>query len=416
MARERIIASLDIGSTQVRMVVAQTSRENPELQILGAVEVESQGISKGVIMNLDDATSTISGCLEEAEKMIGRPIESTWIGISGGSIISQVSKGVVAIARSSGEIQDDDLSRALSAAEMVAAPPNYENLHTLVQSYNIDTQIGIKDPIGMTGIRLEAETTLIMALASQIKNITKCVYRAGVSIDDMVLGPLAASEIALTAKQRELGTVLIDIGGATTKLVVFEDCNFIHAAIIPIGSIHITSDIAIGLRSSIDVAEQIKLEYGSALAKSIQKKENILLSEFDQSETEAVSRKHVAEIIEARVEEIFERIDSELKKIKRSGRLPAGAVLVGAGAKLPHIVEAAKNYLELPVSLGYPVGISSTIDKAKDLSFSTALGLVYWGAGSSEGRGSSFVKMPGAIKRMFNRAPSIKKILGFLKP
>jgi cell division protein FtsA len=416
MAREHIIASIDIGSTMVRMVIGQINKETDSLQIIGAVEVEAHGINKGVVTNLDDATSTLSHCLEEAEKMIGLPIESVWLGISGGSIISQMSKGVVAIARSSGEIQEDDLLRALSAAEMVAAPPNYENIHTLVQSYNVDSQVGIKDPIGMTGIRLEAETTLIMALASQIKNATKCVYRAGVSIDDIILGPLGASEAALNAKQKELGTALIDVGGATTKLVVFEDGNFIHAAIIPIGSIHITSDIAIGLRSSIEVAEQVKLEYGTASAKPIQKREMIVLSEFDEAETESVSRKQVAEIIEARVEEIFERVDSELKKIKRSGRLPAGAVLIGGGAQLPGIIEAGKEYLKLPVSLGYPKEKITSVDKVNELAFSTALGLVYWGASSSESSRMSFIKMPGGMKKMMDKVPSIRNIIGFLRP
>ena len=416
MAREHIIASIDIGSTMVRMVIGQITREDQALQIIGAVEVEAEGINKGVITNLDDATSTLSHCLEEAEKIIGMPIESAWLGISGGSIISQMSKGVVAIARSSGEIQEDDLMRALSAAEMVAAPPNYENIHTLVQSYNVDTQTGIKDPIGMTGIRLEAETTLIMALASQIKNVTKCVYRAGVSIDDIILGPLGASEVALTSKQKELGTVLIDIGGATTKVVVFEDGNFLHAAIIPIGSIHITSDIAIGLRSSIEVAEQVKLEYGTAFAKPVQKRDMIVLSEFDESETESVSRKQVAEIIEARVEEIFDRVDQELKKIKRSGRLPAGGVLIGGGAKLPGIVEAAKKYLRLPVSLGVPKEPVTSIDTANDLTFSTALGLVHWGASAGESRGMQFMKMPGGMKKMMDKVPSVRNIIGFLRP
>ena len=416
MAREQIISSIDIGSTKIRMVMAQILREEPHLQILGAVEVDANGINKGVVTDLDNATSSLSLCLEEAEKMIGRPIESAWLGISGGSIISQMSKGVVAIARSSGEIQEDDLRRAQAAAEMVAAPPNYENIHTLVQSYNVDAQTGIKDPIGMTGIRLESETILIMALSSQIKNITKCVFRAGVSVEDVVLGPLAASENALTAKQKELGTVLIDIGGSTTKMVVFEDGNFIHAAIIPIGSIHITSDIAIGLRSSIDAAEQIKLEYGNALAKQVQKRDMIVLSEFDDTETESVSRKQVAGIIEARVEEIFERVDAELKKIKRSGRLPAGVVLVGGGAKLPAMVDAAKHYLRLPVSLGFPKEADKAIDKVNDLSFSTAIGLIYWGAGSTEAHGNYSIGIPRGLKSITDKAPSLKRIIGFLKP
>lgn len=415
MAREQIIASLDIGSTMIRMVMAQVNQQKNAAQILGAVEVESQGIVKGVVTDIDEATTAISNCLEEAEKMIGHPIESVWVAISGGSILSQVSKGVVAIARTSGEIQEDDLVRALNAAEMVAAPPNYENLHTLVQSYMVDNQVGIKDPVGMTGIRLEAESTLIMALSSQIKNLEKCIYRAGVSIDDIVLGSLAAAEGILNQKQRELGVILIDIGGPTTKLAVFEEGNFIHAAILPIGAGHITADIAIGLRTSLEVAEQVKLEYGQIAASGIPKKEMIMLSEFDDSEEESVPRRHVIEIIDARMEEILDKVDQELRKVKRSGRLPAGAVLVGGGSKLSGIVDAAKKNLRLPVSLGYPKEMVETIDKANDLSFATALGLIYWALGSRETMHRSF-HVPDPLKRFFDKFFPVKKIGGFLKP
>ena len=414
MPRDFIFASLDIGSTRIRVVMAQISPEGDTLNILGAVDVESVGVTRGVVTNIDEATSAISHALDEGEKMIGRPIESVWVGISGGSIISQVSKGVVAIARTSGEIREDDLTRAQQAAEMVAAPPNYENLHTLVQSYAVDNQLGVKDPVGMTGIRLEAEATLIMALASQIKKVTKCVYRAGVSIDDIVLGPLAATESVLNPKQRELGVVLIDIGGPTTKMVVFEEGNFIHAAIIPVGSVHITNDLAIGLRTSLDVAEQVKKDYGTALSAAIPKKDMIDLSEFDELETESVSRKHVAEIIEARTEEILDKVDAELRKVKRSGRLPAGAVLVGGGAELPHLVDAAKKQLKLPVSLGYPREIETTVDKINDLSFATALGLIYWALGSGETGSHSMFKVPGFLKKMGN-VSIFKKIGGMLR-
>src|SRR3989338_9123649 len=186
MPRERIITSLDIGTARVRMVMAQENRANDSLEVWGAVDVESMGVNKGIVVNIDEATTAVSHCLSEAEQMIGRPIESVWVGMSGGLILSQMSKGVVAIARSSGEIREDDLLRAVDAAKMVASPPNYENLHALIQGYAVDNQIGIKDPVGMRGIRLEVDTTLIMALSSHRRNIQTAVYRAGVSIDDIV--------------------------------------------------------------------------------------------------------------------------------------------------------------------------------------------------------------------------------------
>lgn len=378
-----LIAGLDIGSNTIRMVVGQhVEKTNDQsgsiVQIIGVHEVPSEGIRRGIITNIEDAVSSISHCLERVERMTGQQLESVWVGIAGTHITSQESRGVIAVSRPNGEINDDDIDRAIEAARTVVTPLNHEILHVIPRSFSVDGQGGIKDPSGMTGIRLEVDTQIIQGLSSHIKNLTKSVYRTGLEIDDIVLSVLAASEAVLTKKQKELGCVLIDIGGPTTSIIVFEEGDILFTSILPIGSDHITADIAIGLRRDPEVAERVKLEYGTALPNDIDPSEEVNLGELGD-ESGMVSRKYIAEIIEARVEELFEKIDGELSKIGRSGLLPAGAILVGSGAKMPGIIEVAKEKLRLPVSLGYPRNIYTALEKVDDISYATAVGLLKWG-------------------------------------
>ncbi|MFA6098135.1 MAG: cell division protein FtsA [Patescibacteria group bacterium] len=382
MSKEQIITGLDIGSTTVRVVVGQVNPQDKKIHILGASENNAEGINKGSITSIEDAVSSISGALEKVERMTGLPVEHVFVGINGSHITSQDSHGVIAVSKSDGEIKEDDIERVMEAAQAVATPPNYEILHVIPRSFTVDNQKGIKDPIGMTGIRLEVDAQIIQGLSSQIKNLTKSIYRTGIDIDDLVLGVLAASESVLTKKQKDLGVALLNIGGSTTSMLVFEEGDVLHTAILPIGSSHITNDIAIGLRTSIDLAEKIKIEYGSALPEEINKRDEINLAEIDSREEGVVSQKHIAEIVEARCEEIFKMAEKELQKIDRSGLLPAGVILTGGGVKLPGLIEVAKREFKLPASLGYPLDLGSTaVDKANDLSFTTAIGLLYWGAG-----------------------------------
>lgn len=384
---EDFITGLDIGSTAVRVVVAQRApgpAGKEVMQIVGAAEVPSEGLSKGIITSIDDAVSSVSAAIERAERMVGAEVRSAWVGISGSHILSQASRGVVGVSRPDGEIREEDVTRAIEAAQAVATPPNYEILHVLPKSFVVDGQAGVRDPVGMNGIRLEVEAEIIQGLSAQVKNLTKCVYRTGIDIEDLVFSILATAEAVTTSRMRELGVAIANIGGSTTSLIVFEAGDVLHTAVLPIGSEHITSDIAIGLRISIEAAEQIKVRYGTAEPKAITRKEEIRLSEAGAPDDEAVSKKYVAEIIEARVEEIFEKIDHELKKIGRSGLLPAGVVLTGGGAKLPGISEVGKRKLRLPATLGYPLGVSSITDRVNDLAFTTAVGLVHWGAASTK--------------------------------
>jgi len=409
MAEQEIIAGLDIGSTAIRMAVGQYVGNQEKIHIIGSAEVGAEGISKGVISSIEDAVSSISACLEKAERMVGLPIESAWVGISGSHIISQESRGVVAVARSDGEISEDDIERAIEAARTVATPQNYEILHVIPKSFTVDGQAGIKDPLGMTGVRLEVDTQIIQGLTSQIKNLTKAVYRPGINIEDLVLSILATAEAVLTNRQKELGVAIVNIGGATTSLAVFEEGDILHTAVLPIGSDHITSDVAIGLRIPIDTAEKIKLEYGTATSEGVGKRDEIDIGILEGKESNFVSKKYIAEITEARVEEIFEKIDGELKKIDRSGKLPAGVVLTGGGSKLFGMEEAAKLRLRLPAALGQPLNITSAIDKVNDPAFSTALGLVVWG---SQMRGRN---QGGGLGKWFNLVPGFKGLAGKFK-
>jgi cell division protein FtsA len=410
MAKEKIICGLDIGSSNIRLVVGQKNHPAEKLHIIGAAEAPALGINKGTITSIEDAVSSISTALEKAERMVGFPLTQAWVGVSGSHIISQESKGVVAVSKSDGEIREDDVERALEAAQAIASPPNYEMLHVLPRSFTVDNQSGIKDPVGMTGVRLEVEAQVIQGLSSQIKNLTKAVYRTSLDVNGLVLGILAAGEAVLTPRQKELGVAVVNVGGATTSLVVYEEGDVIHTAILPLGSDHITADLAIGLRTLIDTAERIKLEYGSAINNETGRKSTeIKFADVGGNEDGSFAKKYVLEIIEARVEEIFDKVDKEFKKIQRSGMLPAGVVLTGGGAKLPNLVEAAKKRLRLPASLGYPVNTFSAIDKISDLAYTTASGLVLWGeqAEKQEEKGG-FVAMPD-MNGVFDKA---KKIFG----
>jgi cell division protein FtsA len=308
------------------------------------------------------------------------PIDRVWVGISDPHIITQASKGVVAVSRANSEISDEDVNRAIEAARTISTPLNYEVLHVLPKSFNIDGQTGIKDPIGMTGIRLEVDTHIILGSTIQIKNLTKAVYRTGLEIEDLVLSILATAEAVASSRQKDLGVVVLDLGGATTSMVVFEGGDVLHTAVIPIGSEHITNDLAIGLRTSVDIAEKVKIEFGECLPDAVSKHDDVDLSVVGGGEREFVKRKYVSEIVEARVEEIFHKVDQELIRIGRSGLLPSGVILTGSGSKLSGLVDMAKKQLRLPAIIGYPIDFYSVTDKVSDPGFSAAMGLVRWGS------------------------------------
>ncbi len=383
MARSELFTGLDIGSSAIRVVVAQRQPGGEGLHILGAAEGPAEGMSKGSITSIEDAVSSISGTLLKAERMTGVPVEHATVSINGTHIVSQESHGIVAVAKADGEIKQNDVDRVIEAAQAVATPPNYEILHVVPRAYTVDNQHGVKDPIGMSGMRLEVDTQIIQGLTAQIKNLQKAIYRTGVNIDDMVLSVLASSLACATKRQKELGVAVLNMGATTTSLMVFEEGDVMHTKILPVGASHITNDVAIGLRISIDLAEKVKLEYGTAVPDDVQKREEINLSELGGDEM-MIPRRQISEIIEARAEEMLKMVDRELQHIDRSGLLPAGVVITGGGAKLPGLVELGKREFRLPVGIGFPQGYSSAIDKIQDPAFTTALGLASWSADIQE--------------------------------
>lgn len=373
-----IITAIDIGSSNMRTVIAERLKGEQLPRIIGVGVTPSFGMRRGVIIDVDDAAKAISDSVEAAEHMAGVSVKNAVVNIGGSDIGFQSSKGVIAIGRADGEVVEDDINRVISEAQIIPLPMNREIVHVVPRKYRLDDHDNIKDPLGMKGVRLEVDALVIESSNIQVKNISKCLYQASIETEDIVLEPLAAAKAVLTKKQKELGVALIDIGGGTTSIAVYEEGDLIHTAIIPVGAGHVTNDIAIGLRTSIEVAEKVKLEYGCALAKDVSKKDGIDLAQIDSQEEGVVSRHHVAEIIEARLEEIFMLIQDELKEIGKSGLLPSGGVIVGGGAKMPQIVDLAKDKLGLPVQIGFPSGFCGVLDRVDDSSFATVLGLVLW--------------------------------------
>ncbi len=380
-----LLIGLDLGSSHIRLAIGQVTPTSERsgsgvLSIVGAIESASQGISRGSIAAVEDTVAAISAALEQGERQIGAPIDEAIVGMNGTHIGVIEAKGVVGVSRPDGDVRRDDVERVLESAKGAANPANVEIIHVLPHGFTVDGQTGIRDPLGMHGIRIEATAHLITGLAGNVRNLTKCVLRTGIDVTELVFGPLAAANTVTTARERDLGVCVVGIGAGTTSMCVFEEGELLHAKVFPIGADYITSDIAIGLRTSLEAAESIKLAYGHTNPDEYGKREEIDIGEYGADGSELASLRFVAEIIRARTEEIFEKIEAELRQIDRSGLLPAGVVLTGGGAKLKGLVDVAKATLRLPASIGAATHLPTSIpEQAYDPAFSTAVGLVQWG-------------------------------------
>jgi len=382
-----VSVGLDIGTSKISVCIG--SNEEGPIDILGVGRAPSNGVRKGQIIDIEETVTGISQALEQAEKMCDFSVGSVVAGIDGSHITSSVSHGVIAVAKQDGEISESDAMRVIEAAKAVPSQPNIEVLHVMPKSFTVDGVAGIPDPVGMSGIRLEVDTNVISGSLSAIKNTHRAINQAGLSISDLVFSPLATAKIMLSKQQKEVGVILVDIGASTTSYVVYEEGDLIHCGVLPIGSGHITNDIAIGLRTNINLAETIKIKYGYASPEKIDEKEEIDLSKYDKNETVVANVKYVAEIIEARLNEIFVLIRDELRSINREGMLPAGVVLTGGGAKLEGITEMVKDTLRLPTDIAKPVvPLSGVVDNLGDPIYATSAGLMVWGLESGANAGS----------------------------
>lgn len=415
MSKEKIITGIDIGSTKISVIVAAVS-ENKNSVIGVSGNVLSKGINKGNVVDIDRAVEAISESLDRAERMAGVSISSAFVTVNGSHIESLNSHGVVAVSPNpTSEITSDDVSRVIDAAQAVSLPSTREIIHVIPRDFVVDSQDGIKDPIGMQGVRLEVETNVIHSASIAMRNIVRCVSQVGVNVEELVYAGVASSEAVLTDTEKELGTLLVDIGGGTTSIIAYVEGSPVHSAVLPIGGRHITNDLAIGLRARLEDAERIKFKLSNdrELLKSKDKKNE----EFDVSEfgldTPTVPLPLLYKIIDARLEEIFRLVALEMSKANLTGKLPAGIVITGGGALTAGAERVAKVTLKVPVRIGVPRGVTGLIDDIQGPDSSAAIGAVLYGVNLyRNGTRLSFDEQKGNIgKSVFNIFKKLKSFL-----
>lgn len=371
----RYAVGLDVGTTTVRCVVGHVEGGQAQPTIIGVGEYANGGMRKGTVVNLVNAASAIDKALELAERMSGYQINAASISVNGSHIIGMSSRGVIAVGTGGHEISTDDLVRVEEAATVVQLPANREILEVTPRSYQLDGQDNIKDPIGMTGVRLEVDAHVITALGPHLKNLHKACEMTETSPNATVLAGLAAARAVVSDQQTENGVVLIDIGGTTTNIAVFEEGDLQHVAVLPVGSVNITNDLAIGLKTDLDIAEAVKLQHAVAMPDT-RKDSTSTVSVKLEGKTHEFSVDDIDMIVDARLEEIFELINKELKSIGRAAKLPGGAVLTGGGANLARIVDYARHALQLSARVGHMPEFAGVSDKANNPSWATAVGLM----------------------------------------
>ncbi|OGH02438.1 MAG: cell division protein FtsA [Candidatus Levybacteria bacterium RIFCSPHIGHO2_01_FULL_37_17] len=422
MSEGKIVVGVDIGTSKVVSVIAKVDEY---INILGVSEVPSGGVKKGQIVHIEDAVASINSSLEAAERMAGYSASHIIASINGSHIESQNSRGVVAVARPEGEISDSDLSRVIDAARAVSLPSSREIIHVLPRSYFVDGQEGIKDPTGMTGIRLEVDTHIISANSVSIRNMERAFSEVGVDMDAVVFSGYASSLSALSDTEKELGVVLVDLGAGTTSITIYVEGAASYSSVIPIGARHITNDLAIGLRISLESAEKIKLHFSNPNKKLKPDEEEPVerfSDEIDLSplnlaeELKKVSKKTLVDgIIRPRLNELFTMVGIELKKSGFAGQTPAGLVLTGGGARTVGATEAAKRMLAMPVRVGLPNNLKGIIDEVQEPSFSTVIGLIKYGANIDIPSNLPFgISLP-AIPNLRFDSKIISKIVSFFK-
>jgi len=374
----RTIVGIDVGSSKVCTLVGEVD-DDGEVRVIGVGLVPSRGVRRGGVVNVADATGSILASVEKAERTSGYKIERAYVALSGTHISSLNSRGVVGISRRESGITVEDVERALDAAHAVAVPHNQEVVHVIPRGYMVDGQDGVHDPVGMHGFRLEVEAHIVLGSSPSIQNIVKCVDGAGVDVDELVLGSIAAGDAVLTDAEREMGVVLADIGMGTTDIAIFIDGTVWHTVTLGIGGEHITGDVAIGLRLSPNVAEEVKVQYGHARAAQMPPEERFTVSPFDGASAQVMPRWKLSEIIEARVEEIFSLIRQEIKRSGYDGLLPAGVVLCGGTAQLSGIQELGRDVVGLPVRVGAPRELQGLVDRISNPAHAVGAGLIGWG-------------------------------------
>lgn len=398
--KENLVVGLDIGTTKICAIVGEV-KEGGRVDIIGIGSHPSRGLRKGVVVNIESTVESIKKAIEEAELMAGVEIKAVYTGIAGGHIKGFNSRGVIAVKDR--EINKADVERVIDAARAVAIPLDREVLHILPQEFIIDDQDGIKEPLGMSGVRLEAEVHIVTGAVTSVQNIIKSCQRAGLEVLDIILEPLASGEAVLTQEEKDLGVAVADVGGGTTDVAIFLDGSIRHTAVLAIGGNHLTNDIAIGLRTPGIEAEKIKKKYGCALTSLVMDDETIEVPSMGGREPRILSRQVLSEIIQPRAEEIFDLVNREIRKTGYEDMIASGVVLTGGTAIMEGIPEVAENIIELPVRRGKPINIGGLVDIVNSPMYATGVGLVLYGAKEEmSGRPRRFTG-ENLFGRVFNR-------------
>ncbi len=395
MAKDRIISGIDIGSSKVCTIIASQNADGP-LSIIGVSTVASKGLKKGVVVDIDQAVESIAESLEGAERMAGYTVSSAFVTVNGNHIASLNSHGVVAISSPEGEISQNDISRVTEAARAISIPSSREIIHVVPKNFIVDTQEGVHDPAGMSGVRLEVETHIISGAAMTMRNLVRCVQQVGVEVAELVFAGLASAEATLTDTEKELGVVLLDIGGGTTNLALYLDGAVAYSAVLAVGGKNITNDIAIGLRVSLEDAEKIKLfisnykeptkpasteeKTGKQAREEAMKEDTLDISDLKINDLKTISRKFVVEgIIRPRLREIFDLVALEIKKSGYAGLLPAGVVLCGGAASTVGMSETIRDSLRVPVRIATPKGATGLIEEVTSPAYAASVGTIIHG-------------------------------------
>lgn len=397
---DNIIVGLDIGTTKICAVVGEV-RPDGMLEIIGMGSHPSEGLRKGVVINIEKTVNSIKEAVEEAETMAGCEISSAYTGIAGGHIKGFNFPGVIALKEK--EVTKKDIERVIEAASAVAIPMDREVIHTLVQEFKVDDQDGINDPLGMSGVRLEAKVHIVTGAVTSAQNIIKCANRAGLDVCDIVLQSLASSEAVLTKEERNLGAALIDFGGGTTDMAVFSRGAIKHTSVLALGGNNLTYDIAVGLRTPKLEAEKIKIKYGCALSSLIGKDETIEVPGVGGRKARTLSRQILGEILEPRLEEIFTLIYGELLQAGYEDSITSGVVVTGGSSELPGITEMAEQIFNAPARVGYPQGITGLVEVVNKPMYATAVGLVLFGSKAAKESRKFRIRDSNIFNRVMNR-------------
>jgi cell division protein FtsA len=404
MTAQRTIVGIDVGTTKICTLVGESGPDG-NLRIVGVGLSPSRGIKRGVVVNVGEATEAIGASLEKAERSSGYQIARAFVSLAGTHTNAVNSRGVVAVVHGERGISPEDVDRAIEAARAIAIPADREVLHVIPRGFTVDGQDGVHDPIGMTGFRLEVEAHIVTGAASSVHNLLKCIEGANVAVDALVLSSIASGEAVLTETEKDMGVALADIGGGTTDIAIFIDGSVWHTTILGVGGSHITNDVAVGLRLPADAAENVKVAHGHARYQTVDPVETIEVEGFDDGGASRVARRDVAEIVEARAEEIFSLIMQEVKRSGYDGLLPAGLVLSGGTAQLCGLRELGRQVMNMPVRVGGPHDLLGLIDTISTPAFATSVGLLKWGDRRSD-----------ALARPRRSRPSVgRRLGGFLR-